>query len=180
MVEILILSLRVFQALLLAAAVLVVIWLVFLSLPGLMRGAPFVGTRPESLKAMLDLAVLRSGETVVDLGSGDGRLLFAAARAGCRAVGYEINLFLVWSSRWRAWRLGLSPRVTVRWGSFWKARLDEADVVLVFGFSNIMADLAKKLADELRPGARVVSLRYELSAWPAAGRSGEARLYLKK
>lgn len=179
MTEILLTSLLLFQAACLAAAVLLVLWLVFLSLPRLMRGAPYVAAKDGSVRVMLDLAALKPGETLVDLGSGDGRLLIAAARTGARAVGYDINLFLVWYARWRIRRLGLSELAEVRWGNLWKAELGRADAVAIFGFSDIMAGLAEKLSAELRPGARVVSLRYGLPGWPPSGQIGEARLYVK-
>lgn len=178
-VETLIIALHLFQAVLLTTAVLIVLWLVFLSLPGLMGGAPFVGARPESLRAMMALAGLRPGEKLVDLGSGDGRLLIAAARAGCPAVGYEINLFLVWYSRLRIWRSGLRRLARVRWANFWKADLAEADVVTVFGFSNIMGGLGRKFSSELKPGSRIVSLRYQLPGWTVVKQEGEAYLYIK-
>ncbi len=180
MTEIILIVLLLFQALCLGAAALLTSWLVFLSLPRLMRGAPYVGARPESVKAMLELAGLRPGETLIDLGSGDGRLLVAAAQAGARVVGYDINLYRVWYSRYRLWRLGLSSVAKVHWGNLWKAPLGRAQVAVVFGFSDIMAGLAEKFAAELPAGARVVSLRYELPGWTPVRQAGEARLYVKR
>ena len=180
MPEIIVMSLRIFQAFLLLAAAGVILWLVCLiALPGLFNGPPFVGTGPGNLRAMMDLARLRPDELLIDLGSGDGRLLIAAARAGCRAVGYEMNPFLVLSSRLAVRRLGLQRRVRVVWGDFWQADLGTADVVTVFGFSTIMERLAAKFSAELKPGARVVSARYRLAGWPVAGQSGEVFLYVK-
>jgi len=180
MSEIIIFSLRVFQACLLLAAAGLVLWLICLiALPGLFSGPPFVGTGPESLRTMIALARLRPNELVIDLGSGDGRLLLAAARSGCRAVGYEMNPFLVLSSRLAISRQGLQRRVRVVWGDFWKAELKDADVVTVFGFSTIMGRLAAKFSAELKPGARVVSERYRLAGWPITEQVDGVFLYVK-
>ncbi|HSD12120.1 MAG TPA: hypothetical protein VLC10_01050, partial [Patescibacteria group bacterium] len=104
--------LSVIKALLLVAAGLYVLWLFFIvAAPGYMEGPPFVGSKPAALAAMTALGALKEGETFVDLGAGDGRLLIAAARAGCRAAGYEINPFLVLRTIVAARRFGLSERV---------------------------------------------------------------------
>ncbi len=160
----------------LAAAVLV-LWLVFLALPGFMAGPPFVGTPPARLRVMLELAQLKPGEVVFDLGSGDGRLLREAAAAGAAATGYEVNLFLVWRSRFNLARAGLGRRARVLWRSFWRADLSSADVVFIFGYSTIMARLEAKLQAELKPGARLVSYRYKLPSWPPAAERDHVYLY---
>jgi len=56
---------------------------------------PYVATKRDKIETIIKLAQIKPKETVVDLGSGDGRLIFAAARAGAHAIGYEINPFLI-------------------------------------------------------------------------------------
>lgn len=177
MVASLIFALTLFQGLLAAAAALFLLWFLFLALPGLVNGPPFVGTSPERMRTMLQLAELKPSELVIDLGSGDGRLLAASARAGARAIGYEVNLFLVWRSRVRLWQQRLLRQAEVRWGNFWRADLRQADVVFIFGYSTIMARLERKLAAELRPGARFISYRYQLPTWPAEASRDHVYLY---
>lgn len=162
------------QAVLALAAVGLIVWLTYLfAVPGYADGPPYVPTKAEVAAVMLELLGPSEGRTVMDLGSGDGRLLIAAARAGCRAVGYELNLPLVFWSRFRAWRSGLGRRVTVRWANFWKADLSSVDVVMIFGFSTMMDRLARKFSDELRPGCSVICERYRLPGWrPVAERAG--------
>ena len=173
--------LTVLQGLLLVAAVLMVAWLTYLiGVPGLGGGPPVVATKEAQAGTMAALAALRPGETLVDLGSGDGRLLIAAARAGCEAVGYEINPFLVMWSRFSAWRSGVSRLVRVRWGNFWNADLSRADVVMVFGFAGIMERLGRKFSAELSPGARIVAHRYPLPGWRTAAESDRVYLYRKE
>lgn len=76
------------QGALLVLAVLVVAWIFFLTLPGLFHGPPYVGTGAERLATVLEFSELGPGKRVVDLGSGDGRLLLAAAAVGASAMGY--------------------------------------------------------------------------------------------
>ncbi|MEY4744867.1 MAG: hypothetical protein RL272_812 [Candidatus Parcubacteria bacterium] len=158
--------LTVIKALLLVAACFYVLWLYYLiAAPGFADGPPYVGSKPDVVAAMAALAAFRPGETVVDLGSGDGRLIIAAAKAGCTAVGYEINPFLVLRTRLALRRLGLADRARILRRDFWRADLSGADVVMIFGFSTIMERLQRKFAAELKPGARVVSSRYRLPDW---------------
>lgn len=174
-----IIGLLIIQALLALAGIGLMLWLIFLILPAFFGGPPFVGTSPERVQQMMALAQLAPGERVIDLGSGDGRLLLAAAKAGAEAVGYELNPFLVWWSRRQARQAGVAPQVRVHWGNFWSANLNSAEVIMIFGFSTIMAKLSQKLASELKPGSRVISYRYELPGWKLEGQVGHVYQYRK-
>jgi len=70
---------------------------------------------------MLKLGQVSSKDTLIDLGSGDGRILIAAACLGAKAVGYEINPFLVWKSRRLIRQARLEKLAKVYWKSFWQA-----------------------------------------------------------
>ena len=168
------------QALLLLAAVGYVVWITYLfAIPAYAGGPPYVPTKRAVMDAMLELVGTGEGRTFMDLGSGDGRVLFEAARKGWRAVGYELNLPLVLWSRGAAWGYGLGRRVTVRWANLWKADLSSADVVMVFGFSTMMERLAAKFSAELRPGARIVCERYRLPGWREIAARGDVFVYEK-
>lgn len=178
MTAVIVAILSVIKALLLVAAGLYVLWLFFIvAAPGYMEGPPFVGSKPDAVGAMAGLAAFGPGETFVDLGAGDGRLLVVAAKAGCDAVGYEINPFLVLRSVVAARRHGLSDRVRARWADFWKADLSGADVVAIFGFSTIMDRFRRKCEAELKPGARVISFRYRVPGWVPSDERGGVFLY---
>src|SRR3989344_9080791 len=69
---------------------------------------PYVATKRDKIKTIIKLAQIKKGQTVVDLGSGDGRLLFTAAAAGAKAIGYEINPFLILLTRLKAYFQGYS------------------------------------------------------------------------
>ena len=112
---------------------------------------------------MLGLASVKAGETVFDLGSGDGRILIAAARDfHAKAVGIERRKRLVKECRERVKEMGLSGQVTVSCASFKNVSLREADVLAVYLSSYILNQLVPKFSRELRQGTRIVNFDYEI------------------
>lgn len=117
--------------------------------------------------AMLQLAELRAGDVLYDLGAGDGRIVIAAARRhSVRAVGIELDARKVVEARANVVRAGLEDRVEIRQGDALQADLGDASVVTLFLFPEINQRLAPKLRSELRPGTRIVSHRFGLGDWP--------------
>ena len=151
-------------------------FLLFLIVGGV-RGAPFVLTDSRTVKTMTGLANIQPGEKAADLGSGDGRIVIAIARAGAEAHGYEINPFLVLWSRYRISRAGLSQRAFVHWRDFWKVDFASYKVITVFGMFHIMGPLERKLRRELVPGSRVVSNTFTFPRWPHSSKEGRVYLY---
>lgn len=128
-------------------------------------GGPFVPSSKKSVDAMVALAKIRSGQTVIDVGSGDGRVLFAAAKKGANAIGIEINPYLVRFTQIKAFLGAYRGRITVRWQNLWSADLTNADVVFVYLIPWKMDVLAKKLKKELKPGALVISNSFMFPDW---------------
>jgi len=119
------------------------------------------------VEAMLQLAAVRDGDVVYDLGSGDGRIPIAAARRyGVRAVGIELDARLVEQARCRAREAGVAHLVEFRQQDIFETDLREASVVTLFLFPHTNAKLAPKLRGELPPGARIVSHRFGIGTWP--------------
>ena len=128
-------------------------------------GAPFVPTEEERVLAMLRLAGLKPGERLYDLGSGDGRIVIAAARQGAYAEGWEISPYL-WLISWlKIRRLGLQDKARVRLGTYWGEKFQDADVVTLFLITMQMGRMERKLREELRPGSRVVSYAFDFPHW---------------
>ena len=148
-----------------------------LLLSTVIRGAPFVPTHSDRVSTMVKLAEIRPGEQALDLGSGDGRLVMAMARAGAIAHGYEINPLLVWWSRYRIYKAGLSGRAFVHWGNFWTKNFADFDVITVFGIGRIMGELEAKLRQELAPGARVISYVFAFPTWRPVLKDGAIFVY---
>lgn len=135
---------------------------------GHLKGAPFVRSSRQKIEIMVELAGIKPGEIVVDLGSGDGSILLEAAKQGARGIGIEINPFLVWYSKWRVKRARLTERIKIIRGSFWNYPLHEADAVFLYLWPNTIEKLKEKFYRELKPGARLISHGFPISEWTAS------------
>jgi len=143
---------------------------------GVFTGAPYVPTNRALVERMLDLARVGADTTLVDLGSGDGRIVIAAARRGARATGYEINPSLVRRARRAAERAGVNGRARFVRKNFHKADFAAYDVVTIYGVTSIMRKLEGRLQSDLHQGARVVSHAFTFPHWQ--GRSeGDLHVY---
>jgi SAM-dependent methyltransferase len=155
-------------------------WLYWQLQPALHRGGPFVPTSMEKVNRMIALARLTRDDVVYDLGSGDGRFLFAAVKAsGCRGVGVEIDPWLVNQSNAKAEELGLTDRVRFERGDLWKFPVADATVVFLFQLPMTMKGLEKKLAAELKPGTRIVSNYFVFPDWETVAEEGELKKYIR-
>ena len=130
-------------------------------------GAPYVPTPTAIVDRMLTLAKVGPGDYVVDLGSGDGRLVTTAvskykARGG---MGVEIDGKLVKEANANAAKTGVGDRVKFVEGDLFKANVGDATVVTLYLLPSMMGDVEAKLAKELKPGTRVVSHDYPLPSW---------------
>jgi tRNA A58 N-methylase Trm61 len=130
-------------------------------------GAPYVPTPTAIVDRMLTLAKVGPGDYVVDLGSGDGRLVTTAvakykARGG---MGVELDGKLVKEANANASKAGVADRVKFVEGDLFKANVGDATVVTLYLLPSIMGDVEEKLAKELKPGTRVVSHDYPLPSW---------------
>jgi predicted RNA methylase len=142
-------------------------------------GAPWVPTSMNLVQKMLELAEVGSDDVVYDLGCGDGRIVFTAARVyKARAVGIEIDPLRYLWCQFMVTLLGLRDRVTIKYGSFFSHDLSEATVVTCYLLSETNLKLEKKLKDELRPGTRVVSNTFTFLGLDKVREDGEARMYL--
>jgi len=143
----------------------------------ILHGPVFVPSADDKLASMLKLAKPKKGEKIVDLGSGDGKVVFALAKLGYKVDGIEINPILVNRSRKTAKELGLENLVTFKRISFWNVDFSEYDLLLLYGTTYIMKKLEKKLQSELKPGARIVSNYFQFPTWKAQTQKNDVRLY---
>lgn len=141
---------------------------------------PFVTSPPTVVAAMLDLAAIRPGEKLIDLGSGDGRIVLEAARRGASAEGVEIDAELVDRARRRAELESLQGRAKFQRGDLFEAVLRGADIVTLYLLTSVNQRLRPKLLTELRPGARVVSHAFDMGDWSPDGQRivDDKQLYL--
>ena len=115
---------------------------------------------------MLKEANVGPDDVVYDLGSGDGRIVIAAAKEfGARGVGIELDPALIRQSQDAAVRAGVTDRTTFVWKDIFEADLSPATVVTVYLFPEVNERLLPKFRRELRPGTRVVSHQYPIGDW---------------
>ncbi len=127
---------------------------------------PFVPTPEVVVRRMLQLARVRPGEVLYDLGSGDGRIVIMAAKEfGAYAYGIEIRKDLYEQSMAKIRDLGLDGRARIINTNFFDADISDADVVTMYLLTSVNERLRPKLEKELRPGTRVVSHDFEVSGW---------------
>ncbi|MGI9597780.1 MAG: SAM-dependent methyltransferase, partial [Acidimicrobiales bacterium] len=127
----------------------------------------FLGTPPALIGPLLEFAGLRRGETVIDLGCGDGRVLIEAAdRFGCSARGYETDRDLVDRARAAAEQAGVGQLVEVIHGDAMEAPIDDADVVFAFLPPDAVVGILEPTLDRLTADARFLSHEQLASAWP--------------
>jgi SAM-dependent methyltransferase len=131
--------------------------------------APYVNSPTRVVDRMLELASIRPGETVYDLGCGDGRILIAAVQKfKAKAVGIEISPKIVAEARSRIKKAGVADRARVVEGDLLEADLTGADVVTIYLATSLNEELRPRLEKFLKPGARVVSHDYAVPGWKPA------------
>ena len=127
---------------------------------------PYVPTPQVVVNRMLELAQIKPGDTVIDLGSGDGRIMITAAQKyGARGFGVELNPRLVQSSNEEAHRAGVADRVKFLQQDLFKTDFREADVLTLYLLPDVNMVLRPKILAELKAGTRVVSHDYGMGLW---------------
>jgi SAM-dependent methyltransferase len=124
----------------------------------------WVPSPPELIEAMFRLVRLTEKDTLLDLGSGDGRLVIAAAKAGAYGIGVEFNPELVELSRRNADKAGLSDRTLFIASDLFNYKPDHATVISLFLLDQINNKLKPRLL-ALRPGTRIVSNTFTMGDW---------------
>ncbi len=153
-------------------------WFGSMLIPLVSGGAPYVPTRPEIMERMLRLAQITPADTVIDLGSGDGRLVIAAVKEGAkRSMGYEIHPGLTKLSNWNIRQAGFEGRAIVLNRSMWKANLTDADVIFLYQIPYAMGRIKKLLESQLSPGSRIVSHAFKIPGWEPDEVNGNVLMY---
>jgi SAM-dependent methyltransferase len=123
-------------------------------------GPPYLRTHKAPVETALDLLGIKEGSHLLDLGSGDGSVLLAAARRGARATGYEINPALVLTSLWRTRKY--RKQVRIKWANMWRATIDDKTENVFMFMDKRFTETAEKFLND--PGVRLkfVSYSYRL------------------
>ncbi|MDP3763997.1 MAG: class I SAM-dependent methyltransferase [bacterium] len=153
-----------------------------LGLPLLFTGAPFMPSYRKSRKDVLDglfeIAKKENVKKIIDIGSGDGRVVIEFARNGFESYGIEFNPLLVWYSRYKIKRSGLKNAHIIR-GDFWKTDLSEYDFVYLFQLNYVNALLTDKFKKELKTGAIIASAGFPMFDFDLIKQEGIFWVYRK-
>ncbi len=126
----------------------------------------YVPTPNNVVQRMLEMAQVRSDDYVIDLGSGDGRVLVAAAKThGARGFGVDIDPERVKEARQNAQTAGVADRVEFRQQNLFETPVREATVLTMYLMPDINLKLRPRILSELRPGTRVVSHDFDMGDW---------------
>lgn len=129
------------------------------------QDVPFLESPESVVEAMLELAEVTEGDVVYDLGSGDGRIVIAAAMRGATGVGIEIDPALVGLSIENARQADVADRSRFIEGDIFESDFRDATVVMMYLWPKVNRRLRVVLDEQLAPGTRVVSHRYEIGGW---------------
>lgn len=133
---------------------------------GPINAGPYVPTPERIVAELLRMAEIKANDFVIDLGSGDGRLVINAAKQfGARGWGIDIQEFLVKLANDNAEKEGVADRVKFIKGDLFEASVAEASVVTLYLLPNTVTKLIPKFLAELKPGTRIVSHDYPLAPW---------------
>ena len=128
---------------------------------------PFVPSPQEVVDKMVEVAGVKKGDVVYDMGSGDGRIVIAAAKKGARAVGFEIDGDLVKESRENIRKAGVQDLAEIRHQDILTVDFSPASVITMYLLPDVNLKLKPNLLSQLKPGSRVVSHSFDMGDWKA-------------
>jgi SAM-dependent methyltransferase len=126
---------------------------------------PFVPTPQEVVDKMIELAGVKKGDVVYDLGSGDGRIVITAAKKGARAVGFDVDGDLVKESRENIRKAGVQELAEIRQQDILTVDLSGASVVTMYLLPDVNLKLRPNVLSQMKPGSRVVSHAFDMGDW---------------
>jgi len=164
----------------LALCIFAVFWFGWMLPPLVGGGGPYVPSRMSRVETMIKLANITPQDITADFGSGDGRVVIAAAKAGAKmSIGYEVHPGLVMRSRALARQAGVYAKTNLLWKSMWKADVRDADVIFLYQIPYAMKRIGRLLDEQLKPGARIVSNGFILPDWTPVAEENSVRVYIK-
>lgn len=116
---------------------------------------PYIATKRNKIPTIIKLSGVKSGDTVIDLGAGDGRILFAFAKAGTKAIGYELNPFLILKTNILI-KIKSTKNVSFLKENFWDCDLSIADIIIVYAKRTSMQKFEDFVYKNAKKGTRIV------------------------
>ena len=126
----------------------------------------YVPTPQEVVDRMLEMAQVKAGDFVIDLGCGDGRnVVTAAQKYGARGFGVDIDPERIKEAKENAQKAGVSDKVDFRVANLFETKISDANVMMMYLLSTINLKLRPRILDELKPGSRIVSHAFDMGDW---------------
>src|SRR5260221_319378 len=139
--------------------------------------SPWWRTTPERARIECNLAKVKKGDIIYDLGSGEGIALITAAKEyGATGVGIEIDPLRVFIAKLNVWRAGVTDTIEIRRDSFWNQDISDATVIFMYLIPKTLVKLRPKFLKELKPGTRVVTFVYKMDL-PLIAKDEKTELY---
>lgn len=140
-------------------------------------GAPYVALPQKHVEQMILHTHLKKNQKLIDLGSGNGKLLLAALEHDIRAIGYEINPILC-AITWVRILLNKNRHLgKIYCTNFWKVDFSSTDAIVLYGVPHIMDRLQKKIQKECKKGTPVISFGFEFPHWEMTKKDGRIKIY---
>ena len=152
------------------------VFLIFLFLPWSF-GALFQSSSKKAIKNIIELAEIKKGDKIADLGSGTGKLVVELAKTGAEVHGYETNPFLFWLSKKRIEKNKLQKNAFVHRENFWKADIKDFDIITIFQIRFVMKKLEDKIKKEAKKNVKVISNTWKFSDKKPLKSKSKAYLY---
>jgi len=141
-------------------------------------GAPYLPSKRKQIETAFELLELKKGQTLLELGCGDGRVLGVAAEKGIKAIGYELNPILVLIAKIS--NLKHKNLVSVRWGNYWRADLPKTEGIYVFLLDKYMDKLDQKIKKNRLTPTRLASFAFKIPHKKASRGKDGVFLYIYK
>ncbi len=141
--------------------------------------APYVPTKMERIRKILKLAGVKKGKKFYELGSGDGRVVFAAAKLGANSVGIEQSWLRVLYSRYKSASHSSSGNTKFYHGNIFSRIYEDANVVYIYLLHKGVKKLEEKLRKELKKGSIVITQTYHFPNWKPSKKNGDFWIYTK-
>lgn len=154
--------------------VLVLVYFLY-TIYAMYKAAPFVPMSKKNVQAMIDMAELKTGDVLMDLGSGDGRILECASPFVNKAIGIEINPILY---LWSKFRLRKQKNIEIIREDLWKTDLSRVSVLTLYFIPPKMDKLAEKIKKEMKPGSKVMSYAFKFHDWQYKEKNDKMYLYI--
>ena len=140
-------------------------------------GAPFEASRKRTVKKIIEISKVKKGDKVVELGSGEGRIVIEFAKKGAIVEGFEINPILVYISRRKIKKENLQANAKIYWKSFWKIPLNKYNIIILFQFPTIMKKLENKIKNQAKKDTKIISNTWKFPSLRLKKERGNVRLY---